>query len=61
MAEARATPACQAKGGKYVDGNADFDPGHNREGGTGSRTMIVGTTTAGFTPGRNIATVILVR
>ena len=36
MAEARAIPACQAKGGKYVDGNADFDPGHNREGGAGS-------------------------
>ncbi len=29
MAEARAIAACRARGGKYVEGSADFGPGHN--------------------------------
>ena len=35
MAEARAIPACRARGGKYVAGSADFGRGHNRNGGAG--------------------------
>ncbi len=35
MAEARAIPACRAKGGKYVAGSADFGPGHSRDPGSG--------------------------
>ena len=31
MAEARAIPACKARGGKYVAGSADFGRGHNRD------------------------------
>ncbi len=35
-AEEKVIPACQARGGKYVEGSADFGPGHNREGGAGT-------------------------
>ena len=38
-AEAAATAACRARGGKYVAGSADFGPGHNRERGSGANYM----------------------
>ena len=38
-AEAAAIPACRARGGKYVEGSADFGPGHNRDRGSGATYM----------------------
>ena len=35
-AEEKAIPACQARGGKYVAGSADFGPGHSRNPGSGA-------------------------
>ncbi len=35
QAEALAPAACQARGGKYVEGSADFGRGHNRDNGGG--------------------------
>ena len=39
MAEARAIPACRARGGKYVAGSADFGPGHSRDPGSDAATF----------------------